>query len=78
VVGLGDAVLADALQAIEHYAPQHEQAMAADPGSLLGSGHVGEDLNKLVAQMTEQMRIAGVDLGDPVAVREWMTANAPV
>jgi hypothetical protein len=78
VVGLGDAVLADALQAIEHYAPQHEQAMTADPGSLLGSGHVGEDLNKLVAQMTEQMRVAGVDLGDPVAVREWMTANAPV
>ncbi len=77
VVGLSEAVAADVLKAIEHYAPQHEQVMAADPGSLLGSGHIGEDLNTFVAQMTEQMRVAGVDLGDPAAVREWMTANAP-
>lgn len=77
VVGLGDAVADDVLKAIEHYAPQHEQVMAADPGSLLGTGHIGEDLNRFVAQMTEQMRDAGVDLEDTVAVREWMTANAP-
>lgn len=77
VAGLADAVVKDVIDAIDHYGPQHAQAMAADPASLLGSGHVGEDLNRIVAQMTEQMREAGVDLGDPVAVREWMTANAP-
>ena len=76
-VNVAPAVLDDVLQAIDHYAPQHEQAMAADPNSLLGSGHNGDDLNALVAQMTERMQSDGVDLGDTVAVREWMAANAP-
>ncbi len=77
VVGLSDAVVDDVIKAIEHYTPHHEQAMAADPASLLGSGHSGADLNAAVAQMTEQMRDAGVDLEDAAAVREWLTTNAP-
>ena len=77
VVGLSDAVVDDVLKAIDHYTPHHEQAMSADPASLLGSGHGGADLNAMVAQMTEQMREAGVDLGDAAAVRAWMTANTP-
>lgn len=75
VVGLSEPVLADVLAAIEHYAPQHAQAMHAPPGSLIGSGHSGEDLSAAVRAMTERMRQDGVDLGDAAAVRAWMSAN---
>ncbi len=77
IVGLAPAVVDDVLAAIEHYAPQHEQAMRAAPGSLLGSGHTGADLNAAVAEMTQRMRDDGIDLDDPVAVRHWMETNVP-
>ena len=76
LAGLDDVVLDDALGAIEHYDPHFRQAMAADPGSLLGSGNVGS-MHQLMEIFMQRMVDEGVDTDDMDAVREWLEANRP-